>query len=264
MNNKYVRVDRQSVCMGDDCTAPNEKLLSVCEKDMLSDIFQKISVCLPQMCDVIWAVDSGKKVIGYIITDANNQVRYELCLKDQVFCELGIEAMHCSYFHQKSFEYQNEKNGRIIEKYPECRNLFDKVRCCMNERFLYELKVNGGSLCIWGEWFGRPCDNFHTIETVQWRNNEVILQFKDEEFLSVSSPVGIVNEKAHLVIRDASQILWTWYPCGREHTYENLYVRQYTKRADGTILQAEGKRCDIKNSDGTVFYPVGDNAVYLG
>ncbi len=82
MNNRYVSVDRQSICMGDDCTAPNEKLLPIGEKDMLSDIFRMIKVYLPQMRDVIWAVDSGKKVIGYIIVGIDGQVQYELCIKD--------------------------------------------------------------------------------------------------------------------------------------------------------------------------------------
>ena len=29
------------------------------------------------MYDVIWAVDSGRKVIGYIVVDKNGQVQYE-------------------------------------------------------------------------------------------------------------------------------------------------------------------------------------------
>ena len=47
------------------------------EKEKLSDIFCKIAVYLPQMYDVIWAVDSGRKVIGYIVVDKNGQVQYE-------------------------------------------------------------------------------------------------------------------------------------------------------------------------------------------
>lgn len=263
MDNKYVRVDRQSVCMGDDCTAPNEKMLSVGERDTLSDIFQKIAVYLPQMCDVIWAVDSGKKVIGYIVMDTNKQARYELCLEDKVFYEMDIEALHCSYFHQGSFEYRNGKDDEIIERYPECRTLLDKVRCCMKKRFLYELKVKGGSLCIWGEWFGRPHDNFHIIETVRWEKNGIVLNFKEEECLYISNPTGIVNEKDRLVISDATKILWTWYSYGKKHTYDNLYVRQYTKSVNGVIIREEGKRRDIKNIDGTVFWSIGENAVCI-
>ncbi len=134
----------------------------------------------------------------------------------------------------------------------------------MKERFLDELKINRGSLCIWGEWFGEPQDNIHIIETVKWEENEIALHFKGEESLYISNPVGIVNENESFVIRDAAQILWVWYSYGKEHTYENLYVRQYTKSADGKIIRAEGKRCDIKDTDGTVFNPMGENAVCIG
>lgn len=134
MDNKYIRVGRQSLCMGDDCTAPNEKLILVNKKDMLSDILRKVSDCLPQMHNVIWAVCSDRKVIGYIITGTNKQVQYELCLENQVFCQMDIESPFCNYFHQKSFEYINGKDGGIIEKYPECVTLFDKVKCYMKEQ----------------------------------------------------------------------------------------------------------------------------------
>lgn len=264
MDNNYVRVDRQSICMGDDCTAPNEKLLSVGERDRLSDIFRMIADYLPQMQDVIWAVDSGKKVVGYILMAGKEQVRYELCPEDQIFCKLDIEAFHCSYFHRRSFEYRAGEDGETVEKYPECGTLFDKVKRCMEERFLYKLELKGGSLCIWGEWFGRPHDNFHVIETVQWEKDGAALHFKDGGALYVSDPAGIVNEKERLIIRDASRVLWTWYSYGRERTYENLYVRQYTKSAEGEIMRAEGRRGDIKNGDGTKFCPLEENAVFLG
>ncbi len=258
---QYVRVDRESVCLGDDCTAPNEKLFPIGKRDKLSDIFRMIAEYLPHMYDVVWAVDSGKKVIGYIVMDMMEQVRYEFCLEDQVFCELDIKALHCSYFHPGSCMYTKGENGVVIEKHPECRTLLDKAKCCMQERFLYELKVKGGGLCIWGEWFGRPHDNFHIVDTVRWEKNEIILRFEEGEALYISNPMGIINEKEQLIIRDARRILWVWYYYGREHTYDNMYVRQYTKSADGKIIRAEGKRCDIRDGDGVVFRPMGENAI---
>lgn len=260
---QYVRVDRESVCMGDDCTAPNEKLFPVRERDMLSDIFQMIAGYLPHMRDVVWAVDSGKKIVGYIVMEMNEQVRYEFCLEDQVFCGLDMKALHCSYFHQRRFVYTNKEDGSVVEKYPECRTLLDKVKCCMRERFLYELKVKGGSLCIWGEWFGRPHDNYHIVDTVRWEKDQIILRFNEEEGLYINNPVGIINESERLVIKDAERILWVWYYYGREHTYENLYVRQYTKSTDGKIIRTEGKRRDVKDGDGVVFRLMGENAICL-
>lgn len=41
-------VDRESVCMGDDVTAPNEKIFPVAENETLSDVMEKICAYLPQ------------------------------------------------------------------------------------------------------------------------------------------------------------------------------------------------------------------------
>ena len=140
-----LRVDRESVCMGDDCTVPNEKLFSIKENDMLSDIFRMIANYLPHMRDVVWAVDSGKKIVGYIMMDMNGQVQYEFCLEDQVFYKLDMKALHCSYFYQEKFVYTNGENGVVVEKYPECKTLLDKAKCCMKERFVDELKAIGNN-----------------------------------------------------------------------------------------------------------------------
>lgn len=48
-----------------------------------------------------------------------------------------------------------------------------------------------------------------------------------------------------LVVGNAQSVLWGWYAYGKPHTYENMYVRQYMKNAEGTIRRAEGKRSDV-------------------
>ncbi len=131
---KQIRVDRDSVCMADDCTAPNEKWLNVEDDDMISDMFQKVALYLPKLRDAIWAVDSGEQVLGYIFIDGDI-THYEFCQKDCIFSNLKIEALHCSHFYLYSFYYRNGKNGELIEKYPECKTLLEKVKCCMKERF---------------------------------------------------------------------------------------------------------------------------------
>ena len=64
LHSNQISVDRESVCMGDDVNAPNEKILNLDEGDVLSDVLGKVAVYLPLMSDVIWAVDSGRKVLG--------------------------------------------------------------------------------------------------------------------------------------------------------------------------------------------------------
>ena len=244
-----INVDRQSVCMGDDVTAPNEKMIDISETDMLSDVVEKVAMYLPKMSNAVWAVDSGKEIIAYIIMDDRNvSVPYELYIKNQVFCQMGIKALHCSYF----------------PSYDEEVPPLEKAKRCMEGRFIEKLQIKGGSLCIWGEWFGRPHDNFHMVETVQWGKDEIRIHFADEEALYIYQPTNITNADNQLLIGDAAKVLWVWYDYGKAHTYENLYVRQYTKTADGTIIRAEGKRGDIRDDDGTIFQPTKEQAVCLG
>lgn len=254
-----IRVDRESVCMGDDCNAPNEELLDLDNKDMFSDVLKKVAFYLPQMSDVIWAVDSGRKVLGYILMDQNRQHHFELCQRDQLFSEMGIRALHCSYFH--SHRFMHNVNGVITEKFPEQKTLLEKVKYSMKERFLEELKIVGGSLCIWGEWFGRPYEYFHTVESVRWERTKIAIHFDQGESLYISNPTKTVNQEKKLLVGDATKVLFVWYEYGKEHTYDNMYVRQYTKGADGRILRAEGKRRDVNNNDGIVFQPWDENAV---
>ena len=103
LQSNQICVDRDSVCMGDDVNAPNEKLLDLNEGDALSDVLGKVAVYLPLMSDVIWAVDSGTKVLGYIIMDKNQEIHYELCQPDMIFSEMRVSALHCSYFYRNRF-----------------------------------------------------------------------------------------------------------------------------------------------------------------
>ena len=123
-----IKVDRQSVCMGDDVTAPNEKVIDISETDMLSDVVEKVAMYLPKMSNAVWAVDSGKEIIAYIIMgDRNVSVPYELYLENQVFGEMGIKALHCSYF----------------PSYDEEIPPLEKAKRCMEERFIEKLKIKG-------------------------------------------------------------------------------------------------------------------------
>ena len=118
-------------------------------------------------------------------------------------------------------------------------------------------------MCIWGEWFGRPYDNFHRVESLRWERDEIVINFDQGESLYISNPSKILNEEKQLLIGDASKVLWVWYYYGKEQTYDNMYVRQYRKDKDGIILRAEGIRRDVKNDDGIAFQAKGENAVCI-
>lgn len=89
----------------------------------------------------------------------------------------------------------------------------------------------GGALRFWGEYFGRPYDNFHSPVSAELNDEILIIQFKDGERLTVYKPSGIVNEPNDFHIENASKIVWEWYYYGNEHSPENLCKREYTNSA---------------------------------
>lgn len=240
-----IKVKRESVCMADDATAPNERMIDILEKDMLSDMIKKLArYYLPHMLNSVWAVDSGNRVIAYIIMDDRKGLcSYELCLEDQVFLETGIKELYCSYF------------SAYGGKYPP----IDTAKRRMRSRFMEKLRMNDGSLCIWGELVGQ----LHVVETVEWNNEEIRIHFT-EGYLHIYQPTNIINDKKQLIIGDAMKILWIWYDYGKAHTHENMYVRQYTKKAGGIILRMEGKQSEISDDDNVIFQPTKEQAVCLG
>ena len=256
-----VWVDRDSVCMGDDVQS-HKALLPYEEGAQLSDVFQEIAQYVPGMPNAIWAVDSGFKPLGYILMDQDRQViEVELCQPDAVFAEMGIRGLYCSYYERSRFV--ERRDGIVREIYSECGSLLAKVKRSMRARFQEEMLIRRGSLCFWGEWFGEPCERILTIERVKWSETEIVIRFDQGECLRITDPTQIVNEENRLIIAGAARVLFCWYGDGKEHSYENLYVRQYAVDDEGRILRAAGARSQVRSTDGDVFEPADGNAVRL-
>lgn len=238
-----IRVDRDSVCVGDDATAPNTVLIDLLETDLFSDIVKKVVRHLPLMPNSVWAIDSGQEVIAYVITDDRKGFySYELCTRNWNCVIAGIKALHCSYFCS----------------YGEKTPTLETAKRCMRRRFMEKLKVKDGSLCIWGEQVGQ----LHMIETVEWNNEEIRIRFA-EGYLQIYEPTNITNEDKQLIIGSASKVLWIWYECGKVHTNDTMYVRQFIKTAEGSILRAEGKQSDVDDDDRVEIQPTAGQAVIL-
>jgi hypothetical protein len=95
---------------------------------------------------------------------------------------------------------------------------------------------DGGSLCIWGNWFGRPMDNIHKITSVSFDQDKNILTltFDNNERLTIWNALRITEEKTKLQIDNADKVLWEWYFYGKPQTKENLFFEEY-KQTDGKI-----------------------------
>ena len=118
------------------------------------------------------------------------------------------------------------------------RAIFEVAAYYKDRDFLHIKVRKSGSLCFWGEWFGKPMDNIHTVIATEYRakENRLVLHFKDGETCTVYDLAGIENTEEHFRISKASKIVWEWYPYGQEQKEENLCRRTYTKKDKNTVV----------------------------
>lgn len=92
-----------------------------------------------------------------------------------------------------------------------------------------ELKFKGGTLRFFGNWFGRPMDNYHEIRNVELdnKNNIITLTFDQDEELKVWNPSSIQIGKKELRIRKADKVLFKWHLYGEEKIEQNLRYDSY-------------------------------------
>lgn len=96
-------------------------------------------------------------------------------------------------------------------------------------------EVKGGSLRIWGQWFGRPMDNCHTLVACKADGNIMQLQFDEEETLFIWAPrQAVINDKIFR-IQDADRVRWEWFYYGRPKIPVNRYFEDYVRK-DGTVV----------------------------
>lgn len=94
--------------------------------------------------------------------------------------------------------------------------------------------VKSGTLCFFGEWFGRPYDNWHEIATASAAGDELIIRFNQDETLTIWNPANAKISEEYFDIVSASRVRWEWFLYGREKTNENLRFEDFLV-ADGVI-----------------------------
>ena len=96
-------------------------------------------------------------------------------------------------------------------------------------------RLKRGSLQFFGEWFGRPWDNSHSIVAAKGNENCLRLTFDDDETLDVWDPTELELESDHLfVIRSASRVRWEWFSYGEPKTPDNRHYIEY-RNGDNAI-----------------------------
>ncbi len=106
-----------------------------------------------------------------------------------------------------------------------------------NDEFVQEVNASrtvfrGGTLRIWGQWFGRPHDNMHRITSAASTSDHVRLSFDQGETLAIWKPAGLEITTATFAVKQADRVRWEWYFYGRPQTPENLYYEDYVKQGD--------------------------------
>jgi hypothetical protein len=96
--------------------------------------------------------------------------------------------------------------------------------------------LRSGSLRFWGDWFGRPYDNWHRMLMCEARSGAVIMTFNNEEILVVTEPVGLLIDANVFSIRSATKVRWEWFYYGLSQTAENRYFLEYVH--DGKTVAA--------------------------
>lgn len=91
-----------------------------------------------------------------------------------------------------------------------------------------EILTQEGSLCFYGDWFGRPYDNCHKITYVNYDGEILEIKFDRWERLLIYEPENITSSKQELKIEKARKLKWMYIPYGSGKTeYDTIsYVAE--------------------------------------
>jgi len=104
----------------------------------------------------------------------------------------------------------------------EAQQMAAHINCCLPN-------VKAGALCFWGEWFGRPYDNFHQIVSCEAEGEALKLHFSENDTLFVWSPRGLNADQKTFRISDAAKVRWEWFYYGRPKTQDNRYFMEFIR-----------------------------------
>lgn len=98
--------------------------------------------------------------------------------------------------------------------------------------------LQGGTLCFYGFWFGKPFDNFHKLVNTDYDKIEdtLCLTFNEKEKLTIYNPKIIEEYPNRIIIQEANRIKWQWFLYGKEQTVNNLHfidINRFDNKLEG-------------------------------
>lgn len=86
----------------------------------------------------------------------------------------------------------------------------------------------GGALRFFGEWFGRPYDNYHQILQCFFKDRILDIKFETGEAIKIWNPSNIIFNNRELVIKYSTCVEFLRYDYGKRQTKEYLIIDRYS------------------------------------
>lgn len=122
---KKIIVKRDSICMADDCTAPNSCEFTFGSEDRMKDLIIKISRYVPEMKDVVWSINSNGNPIAYVNFCADDK-KFDLITENILISELKNTNFYCKFYNSSKLIDFSINPPELL--FPECETLLQKVK----------------------------------------------------------------------------------------------------------------------------------------
>lgn len=99
-----------------------------------------------------------------------------------------------------------------------------------------------GSLRVFGDFFGKPYDNAHRVESATATGHDLVLTFDDGERLVISEPEAWEFGPSVLRVERATRVAWTWHLYGRPKVESNLRTIEHWIEGGRVHARIDGDR----------------------
>lgn len=149
---------------------------------------------------------------------------------------VGIVTFDKTIYNLRMDHEKIPLNNTYLKAIPEAEEIIRKSLniSCHNESM--PILTKGGSLCVYGDWIGRPYD-YHKIIDTNYDGEILEMKFDRQERLLVYNPENVISTKQELKIENAKKTKWIYIPYESATTKYNTMV--YT--VEGDLLTKETK-----------------------
>ncbi len=108
--------------------------------------------------------------------------------------------------------------------------------------------LKAGTLRMFGEFFGRPYDNLHSIVGAVIEADCLVVHFDQGETLRVWDPREVIANRHTFRVTFASRVRWTWFSYGSRHTPADVCFMDFRHTDEGVLLSWQRSWSDDSGS----------------